>query len=92
MSKVAGKKDLVELVAKEAGVAKTTAEEQVNTVLNCMSDLIVDGGICLKGKFTIKTKIQKGRDGAINGVAYHTEDKTTLKITVGSEMEETLNK
>ena len=92
MSTIAGKKDLVEMYAKENALSKAEAEKQVNSVLACMHDCFVNGGLSIKGMFTATKKVQKGRDGAVNGVEYHTEDKNTLKFKVGSALEEDLNK
>ena len=56
--------------------------------------MCVDGGVSFKGVFTIKQKVQKGRSGkcSFNGKAWKTEDKNTLSISVGSDLEAELNK
>lgn len=90
--KISGIKDCVELYAKERGISKAQAEIEFKTALNVIADLCVDGGVSFKNLFTIKKKVQKGRTGSVNGKTYNTEDKNTLKISVGSELNKSLNK
>lgn len=92
--KVAGIKDCVELYAKERGISKSQAETEFKTAVNVIADMCVDGGVSIKGLFTIKQKVQKGRSGkcSFNGKEWKTEDKNTLSITVGSELNDKLNK
>lgn len=90
--KIIGMKDCVERYAQKRGITKAQAETEFKTALDVIADACVkDGGVAFKGLFTLKQKIQKGREGAVNGVAYKTDDKTTLKISVGSELEAKLN-
>ena len=91
--KVAGMKDCVELYAKRRGISKAQAETEFKTAVDVIGDMCVDGGVSFKGLFTIKQKVQKGRSGkcSFNGKAWKTEDKNTLSITVGSDLEAKLN-
>ena len=87
-------KDCVELYAKRRGISKAQAETEFKTAVDVIGDMCVDGGVSFKGLFTIKHKVQKGRSGkcSFNGKAWKTEDKNTLSITVGSDLEAELNK
>ena len=87
-------KDCVELYAKRRGISKAQAETEFKTAVDVIGDMCVDGGVSFKGLFTIKKKVQKGRSGkcSFNGKAWKTEDKNTLSITVGSDLEAELNK
>ena len=89
-----GMKDCVELYAKRRGISKAQAETEFKTAVDVIGDMCVDGGVSFKGLFTIKQKVQKGRSGkcSFNGKAWKTEDKNTLSITVGSDLEAKLNK
>lgn len=89
-----GMKDCVELYAKRRGISKAQAETEFKTAVDVIGDMCVDGGVSFKGLFTIKQKVQKGRSGkcSFNGKAWKTEDKNTLSITVGSDLEVELNK
>ena len=89
-----GMKDCVELYAKRRGISKAQAETEFKTAVDVIVDMCVDGGVSFKGLFTIKQKVQKGRSGkcSFNGKAWKTEDKNTLSITVGSDLEAELNK
>lgn len=86
-------KDCVELYAKRRGISKAQAETEFKTAVDVIGDMCVDGGVSFKGLFTIKQKVQKGRSGkcSFNGKAWKTEDKNTLSITVGSDLEAKLN-
>ena len=89
---LAGMKDCVEKDAQKRGISKAQAEIEFKTAVNVIADACVDGGVSFKGIFTIKQKVQKGREGSVNGKSYKTEDKNTLKISVGSELDAELNK
>lgn len=85
-------KDCVETYAKKRGISKSQAETEFKTAVDVIADACVDGGVSFKGMFTIKKKVQKGRSGNFNGTPWTTEDKNVLAISVGSEMEASLNK
>ena len=87
-----GIKDLVEAYAQKRGISKAQAEKEVRDMLGCMIDLIKKGGISLKGMFTIKHHVRKGRTGKVpsTGEMYTTEDKTVLKITTSKSLEDEL--
>lgn len=89
-----GMKDCVELYAKRRGISKAQAETEFKTSVDVIGDMCIDGGVSFKGLFTIKQKVQKGRSGkcSFNGKEWKTEDKNTLSITVGSDLEAELNK
>ena len=89
--KVAGMKDCVELYAQERGISKAQAETEFKTAVKVIADMCIEGGVSIKGVFTIKQKVQKGRSGNMNGKEWTTEDKTLLKITTGSNIEKALN-
>lgn len=92
--KMNGMKDCVELYAQQRGISKAQAETEFKTAVDVIASTILAGGVSFKGLFTIKHKVQKGRSGkcAFNGKEWKSEDKTTLAITVGSELEAELNK
>lgn len=90
---IAGMKDCVEAYAQKRGISKAQAETEFKTAIDVIAEKCKDGGVSFKGIFTIKHKIQKGRTGkcAFNGKEWKSEDKTTLSISVGSELEGELN-
>ena len=94
MNSIAGMKDCVEAYAQKRGISKLQAETEFKTAVDVIADCCKNGGVSFKGIFTIKQKVQKGRTGkcAFNGKEWKSEDKTTLSISVGSELEEELNK
>lgn len=94
MSKVAGLKDCAETLAVTRGIPKSEAESIMKDVVEVLATKCVEGGVSFKGVFTIKQKVQKGRSGkcSFNGKEWKTEDKNTLAITVGSDLEVELNK
>ena len=92
MSKVAGLKDCAELLAQTRGITKTEAESIMKDVVEVIATKCTEGGVSFKGVFTIKQKVQKGRSGNFNGKAWKTEDKNTLSISIGSDLEAELNK
>lgn len=92
MSKVAGLKDCAELLAQTRGISKAEAEGIMKDVVEVLGTKCAEGGVSFKGVFTIKQKVQKGRSGSMNGKEWKTEDKVTLKITVGSDLDKELNK
>lgn len=90
--KVAGLKECAECLAVTRGISKSEAESIMKDVVEVLATKCVNGGVSFKGVFTIKHKLQKGRSGNMNGKEWKTEDRTTLKITVGSDLEAELNK
>lgn len=94
MSKVAGLKDCAEALAKARNISKSEAESIMKDVVEVIASKCADGGVSFKGVFTIKQKVQKGRSGkcSFNGKEWKTEDKNTLAITVGSDLDAELNK
>ena len=93
MSKIAGMKDCVESLAVKRGISKVEAQSIMQDVVDVIADKCKEGGVSFKGIFTIKHKVQKGRVGkcAFNGKEWKSEDKTTLAISVGAELENELN-
>lgn len=94
MSKIAGMKDCAEMLAQKRGITKAEAQSIMQDAVAVITDKCKDGGVSFKGVFTIKQKVQKGRSGkcSFNGKEWKTEDKNTLTISVGSELEAELNK
>lgn len=94
MANLAGIKDCADALAMKRGISKVEAHSIMNDVLEVIIDKCKDGGVSFKGQFTIKQKVQKGRSGkcSFNGQSWQTEDKNTLAITVGSDLEAELNK
>lgn len=92
---VAGIKEVAEALAMKRGISKSEAHSIVADVVDVIADKCVNvGGVSFKGKFTIKQKVRKGRTGkcSFNDKEWSTEDKNTLAITVGSELDAELNK
>lgn len=86
-----GIKDFVEAYAKERAISKVEADKEVRTFLKVLKDKCVeDDGVAFKGYFSLSKKVRKGRTGKVNGHEYTTSDKTTLKLSVYSAMEEAL--
>lgn len=94
MSKVAGIKDCAESLAVKRGISKAEAQSIMSDVVDVLVEKCKEGGVSFKGQFTIKQKVQKGRKGkcSFNNKEWQTEDKNTLAITVGSDLELELNK
>lgn len=89
---MSGLKDFVEAYAQKRGISKSQAETEVRAFLDVLKAKLKDGGVSFKGVFTLKKVLKKGRSGKCNGRAYTTEDKNSLKLTVGAELDEELNK
>ena len=92
MSKIAGIKDCAESLAVKRGISKSEAQSIMQDAVAVIIDKCKEGGVSFKGVFTIKKKVQKGRSGNFNGKEWKTEDKNTLSISVGSDLEVELNK
>lgn len=91
--KVAGMKDCADALALTRGITKAEAEGIMKDCVEVLTAKIVEGGVSFKGLFTIKHKVQKGRTGkcSFNGKEWKTEDKNTLSINVGTELDKVLN-
>ena len=88
---MSGIKEFIDAYAMKRGISKVKAEEEVRAFLDVLKDKLKAGGVSFKGLFTIKKVVKKGRFGKCNGREYNTEDKNSLKLTVGSELEQELN-
>lgn len=84
-------KDFTEAYAMQRGINKSQAKREIDDFLKVFETAVMNGGVSFKGLFTIKTAIRKGRDGVVNDMSYHTDDKMTLKISVGKDLDEKLN-
>lgn len=91
MSNVAGMKDCIDTLATKRGITKVEADSILHDVLDVISEKCVEGGVAFKDVLTIKQKVIKGRKGVMNGYEWETDDKVSLKITVGKKLEEKLN-
>ena len=90
--KVAGIKDCAETLAQSRRISKSEAESIMKDVVEVLATKICEGGVSFKGVFTIKQKTQKGRSGNMNGHEWKTEDKQTLSIKVGNDLDMEMNK
>lgn len=90
----AGLKECAELLATTRGIPKSEAESIMKDVVEVLATKCVEGGVSFKGVFTIQRKVRKGRSGkcSFNNKEWKTEDKNTLSITVGKDLEAELNK
>lgn len=88
---MSGLKDFIEAYAMKRGISKVQAEQEVRAFLDVLKDKLKAGGVAFKGIFTLKKVVKKGRSGKCNGHEYTTEDKNSLKLTVGAELEQELN-
>lgn len=87
-----GIKELVERLAKERGISKVEARSILDDVFSLMHDsLVATDGISLKGYFTIKKKLRKGRSGIIDGKKWETKDKYVLTIKAGHKVDFHMN-
>ena len=91
MSKIAGIKDCADALAVKRGISKSEAQSIMQDAVAVIIDKCKEGGVSFKGKFTIKQKVQKGRSGNFNGKEWKTEDKITLAINVGNDLDVELN-
>ena len=89
--KLLGMKECVDSYAQKRGISRTQAESEFKTAVNVIADSCVDGGVSFKGLFTIKQVTRKGREGHIGDRQYKTEDKCSLKLSVGNALEQRLN-
>lgn len=87
-------RECVEEYAQTRGISKSQAESEFKTAVDVIVHKLLTGGVSFKGLFTIKKKVQKGRSGkcSFNGQTWKTEDKNTLSISVGSDLDAELNK
>lgn len=85
-------KELSEMLATTRGISKKEAASIMKDVVEIMGDAIAhDGGIALKGVFTIKQKTRAARSGKCNGVAWSAPEKKTLSISVGNVLDAEMN-
>lgn len=89
--KVAGIKDCAELLATTRGISKAEAEGIMKDCVEVLATKCAEGGVSFKGVFTIKQKTKKGRSGNMNGHEWKTDDKQTLTISVGSDLDKEMN-
>ena len=88
----AGMKECVEALAQKRGIFKSEAQSILEDVIDVICEKCVEEkGVAFKGKFTIKKKVLKGRTGSLNGKEWKTEDKNTLTISVGNDLDFDLN-
>ena len=93
MSKIVGLNDVADELAEKKGMTKAMARDIAKDFIEIFASKVVDGGVSVKGVFTIKPKLQKGRTGtcSFNGKEWKTEDKYVLSIKTGKGMEAELN-
>lgn len=93
MSKIAVLNEVADELAVKRGMSKAQARDIAKDFIEIFASKVVEGGVSVKGVFTIKPKLQKGRTGtcSFNGKQWKTEDKYVLGITTGKGMEEELN-
>ena len=92
-SKMVSKKEFIEKLATKQGVTKAEAQKQTDAFIDTLADVCINGGgISFKGMLTFKKVFKKGRSGKVNGVEYNTPDSNSIKVTIGSELKEMLNK
>lgn len=90
---IAGIKECAEALAMKRGISKSEALAIMHDVVDVISEKCIDGGVSFKGKFTIKKKVLKGRSGkcGFNDTEWKTEDKYSLAIKVGNDLDFDLN-
>lgn len=87
-----GMKELSEMLARKRGISKKEAASIMKDVSEVLTDAIVgDGGVSIKGVFTIKQKKRAARTGKCRGVAWSAPEKRVLSISTGTELDATLN-
>lgn len=87
-----GIKELSEMLARKRGISKKEATSIMTDAVNVLADAIVgDGGVSIKGIFTIKQKKRPARSGTMKGVEWHSPEKRVLTIKAGSQLEDELN-
>lgn len=94
MSERAGKSDLAKYVAEEEYIPLTKAEKEVNHVLKAIHKaLVVKGGLCIIGDFTIEVKEYAERQG-VNPTTKETISipaRKRLRISTGATLLKELN-
>ena len=91
---IVGIKECADTLAMKRGITKSEALSIMKDVVDVVCEkCIEDDGVSFKGKFTIKKKIQKGRSGkcGFNDTEWKTEDKYSLAIKVGNDLDFDLN-
>lgn len=92
VEKTLGVADVAILFAEHTNTTKKQATEYLYEFLNIIVDACTEhNGVTFRDYFSIKPKVQKGRSGEFKGVAYETEDKNTLKLTVSKTLIDKMN-
>ena len=89
--KINGITEVIEKYAQKNGITKAQADKDIKSMLEVLSDCIVEGGVAFRDLFTIKIKTVKGRTGTVNNKEWKTEDSKSLKIVTGKSLKDRLN-
>lgn len=85
-------KELSESLARARGISKKEAASIMKDVVEVMGDAIAhDGGISIKGVFTIHSKVRPARSGKCNGHEWSSPAKRVLTIKVGNTLDAEMN-
>ncbi len=88
------KKELIDAISKEAGIAKNESEVALNAVITCLADLLIkDDSIVLPGLGTLSVKKRAARTGRnpSTGLPMNIPESKTVSFKVGSKLKESLN-
>lgn len=91
---IVGKKECVKALTEKLSMSGKEAEKVLDAVVEVIIEKCVENdGVSFKGLFTLKKAVRKGRKGvcSFNGEEWETEDRNTLKVTVGKELDKMLN-
>ncbi len=88
------KKDLINAISKEAGMAKNESEAALNAVISCLTDLLAKGdSIVLPGFASISVKKRAARTGRnpSTGQPINIPASNVVSFKTGSKLKESIN-
>ena len=88
------KKDLINAISKEAGMAKNESEAALNAVISCLTDLLAKGdSIVLPGFASISVKKRAARTGRnpSTGQPITIPASNVVSFKTGSKLKESIN-
>ena len=88
------KKDFIDAISKQAGIAKSESEVALNAVISCLTDLLAKGdSIILPGFASISVKQRAARTGRnpSTGKPINIPASNVVSFKTGSKLKESIN-
>lgn len=88
------KKEFIDAISKQAGIAKNESEVALNAVISCLTDLLAKGdSIVLPGFASISVKKRAARTGRnpSTGKPINIPASNVVSFKTGSKLKETIN-